>query len=132
MIFVSGCVSIPAEKSTPAKTLTLKKNIFPDVRNVGIGMTKTEVESILGNAVIKGYRKNEQSGAMEPLTLPSPYKIEKITSGGLEYEVHYYIYRIEKADGTVDDNELYPIIFLNGKVFEKGPEGLAKLKTGNI
>lgn len=128
----AGCVSMEPGQISGPQRVEVRRNFFPDPQKIGIGMGRSEVDAIMGTATIIGYSKDGQSGAMEPVTVPEPYRTEKLTSDGREYEVLYYLHAVKRSDGVVSDDELYPVIFINGKVIDKGAEALEQLRAGKI
>ncbi len=72
----------------------------------------TQVHKIMGQELLIGYAF--ESDKYQPLTIPNPYRIEKIKGG--EYTIEYYIEAIRQADGIVKDDELMPLVFQDGKL----------------
>lgn len=71
------------------------------------GMTKQEVNQIMGNNSIKG------SGAY----IGNPYKTETFkTKDGQSIFIFWYYTQINSSNGHVDDDELTPVVFKNGKM----------------
>ncbi len=113
---LAGCVSIPADKPTPAVApaeVLLNENALKEVQE---GMTATQVHEIMGQELVIGY--TFVSGSYRPLTVPNPYKLETIKAGG--YMIEYYIDAIRRPDGIVSDDELMPLVFKDGKLIGRG------------
>ena len=119
-ILAAGCANIAVYEPVRAgETQTLLLN-ESGLKSVQDGMSQDEVHALLGQTIVIGYRGGEHSAGYEPLTIPNPYKTEKIALKGAEYTVEYYVSAVRQPDGVISDNELEPVIFKNGKTAGKG------------
>ncbi len=101
---------------------------FVTLRQVLIGMSRTEVRAVLALPVIVGYTlPDRDSQQYKPLTEDNPRRSETLKKGRKTYEVDYYLVGIQKQDGQINDDELVPLVFRNGKLIGMGWEFLNKL-----
>ena len=115
-LIVSGCASTPAYnpmQMTSQQELLLNESGFKALQD---GMTMDQVHKIMGQDLVIGY--GEENANYKPLTVANPYKTETIK--GTDYIVEYYIESIRQPDGIVNDNELLPLIFKDGKLSGRG------------
>jgi len=119
---LSGCVSILVFES-PVQTVGKR---IADIHKVRFGMTETEVMSILGSEVIIGFEKSENMDeALVPITIKQPFRSEIISNK----KILYYFTFINRADGTVSEDELTPLIFKNDRLIGKGEDDLFEIKN---
>jgi hypothetical protein len=113
---LAGCASTPAYN--PMKTVSQQELLLNEsgLKAVQEGMTLEQVHKIMGQELMIGYEF--QSPEYKPLTIPNPYKSEVIK--GTAYIIEYYIEAIRQPDGIVNDNELMPLIFKDGKLIGRG------------
>lgn len=75
-----------------------------------IGMTKTEVNSIMGTKGVNTvYQKTN-----------NPYRSEILRGKDKNFEVWYYVTDKKKADNAITDDELTPLIFDGNKLIGWG------------
>jgi len=125
-VFLYGCVTI--EETTSAYSFVSEKKPeeefgrkFLSTRQALEGMTKKEVESVLGKEVLVGYELTQrESGQYKPITLENPYRTEPLQKAKKSYQVDYYLVGIAQPDNVVSDNELVPLVFLDDKLIGKG------------
>jgi len=113
---LAGCASTPAYNPmqvTNQQEFLLNESGFKAVQE---GMTLDQVHKIMGQDLVIGY--TYQSPDYKPLTIANPFKSEAIE--GTNYFVEYYIESIRQPDGIVNDNELMPLIFKDGKLVGRG------------
>ena len=113
---LTGCASAPVYNPVQASVhpeVLLNESGLKEVKE---GMTADQVHKIMGQELRIGYAF--ESDKYQPLTIPNPYRIEKIKGG--EYTVEYYIEAIRQADGIVKDDELMPLVFQDGKLVGRG------------
>ena len=116
ILTLAGCATTPAYnpmQSINREELLLNQSSFKALVD---GMTLDQVHKIMGDALVIGYE--EQSANYKPLTIPNPYKSEAIQ--GTDYFIEYYIDSIRQPDGFINDSELMPLIFKNGKLSGRG------------
>lgn len=133
-LVLSGCVSVDYTKTPPQPDVDItpfkEKGKLTNIKHVYKGMTKQNVEQIMGDRVTIGYRiNNVVSGAHEPIYLDNPYKVETIKTEDKSYEVYYYLTQIMIADGKISDNELTPLVFEDSILIGKGTNELSKIKN---
>ncbi|MBF0511728.1 MAG: hypothetical protein HQL13_05290 [Candidatus Omnitrophica bacterium] len=116
VLTLAGCASTPSYNPmmvASQQEFLLNENGFKALQD---GMSLDEVHKIMGQALTIGYQY--QSPDYKPLTIPNPYKTDKIQ--GTDYVVEYYIASIRQPNGVINDNELLPIVFKNGKLYGRG------------
>jgi len=113
VLFFTGC---QGEKES-----NLEREM-PGPGGITVGMTKTEVQS----AMLDEVRKLQMVGRVK-----NPYSTE-LREGveGRIYEVMLYYSGLTQGDNRVSDDELMPIVLLEGKVVGWGWEFLDEV-TGN-
>ena len=121
-MLVAGCTSSLDRVRTANRRNLLK---------LSVGMTKERAIAIMGH-------KSGGGWFGEP-TVNSPYKSEILQGKDKNFEVLYYYTDVESTvytanPATVQDNELAPLIFDNGKLIGWGAdflEGIKKQKIGD-
>ena len=120
---LSGCTAI----EVPA--LSDDRGALTSINRVQIGMTESDVRTIMGDRLKIGYKETEiHSGIIEDISIPSPHQQEDLQINGKTYRVLYYYITVVKSDGIVSDDELTPLIFQNNKLVGRGEEFIAKLR----
>ena len=113
---LAGCAASvvynPMQVASQEEVL-LNENGFKTVEE---GMTLDQVHKIMGTELVIGYAF--QSPNYKPLTIPNPYKSEAIQ--GSSYLIEYYIESIRQPDGIVNDSELMPFVYKDGKLIGRG------------
>ena len=90
-----------------------------NLNKISIGDTKKEVLEIMGTKSITTYGVNFWIySRTEKIT--NPWKTEILTKDNKTYEVLFYYTDVKDRDGSINDDELTPIIFYNGKVIGYG------------
>jgi hypothetical protein len=82
-----------------------------NLNKISIGMTKSDVLNIMGTTTIRS-----EDGTM----INSPFRSETTTQNGLNYEIHFFYTDTKKMDGSITDDELTPVVYLDGKVVGYG------------
>ena len=96
-----GCASMDAIRTTNRENLN----------KLSIGMTKSEVLSLMGTETIKTMVQ----------TITNPYKTEILQGkNGKTLEVLYYYTEIKRTDDIITDDSLTPLVFDNGKLIGWG------------
>ena len=117
-LFAAGCAAIGG----PLKSLTRIEQVRP-------GMSRDEISGILGDQVVIGYEITDpKQGSTKPIVIPNPQRVEMIAPGTKTYEAVYYFTHIVKADGSITDDELTPLIFEGGRLAGKGWYFLNKIR----
>lgn len=107
--------------------LNMASRRFLSLRQIYVGMTRQEVEGVLGNQVIIGYEiHDEETGQYAPMTVKNPYRQEQIVDGDKVYEIDYYFVGINAADGQITDDELSPLVFVKNQLMGYGWDYLDK------
>jgi len=102
---------------------------FVILRQVQIGMSRTEVRAVLALPVIVGYELRDRGlQRYKPLTEENPRKSQSFKRGGKEYFVDYYLVGIQNQDGKITDDELAPLVFYREELIGMGWDYLNKLK----
>jgi len=76
------------------------------------GMTKQEVISIMGTETIFG----------NYVSIGRPFRNSMYNKNGDVIEIFYYFTEIDNSNGVIDDGELTPLVFINGKLDSWGWE----------
>ena len=120
IFFIAGC-AISLEREVPHTDLSGVSRRFITFRQVHNGMSEKEVESVLGSMVIVGYElQDAASEQYKPMTVRNPVRREKYNKGGRVYDVVYYLAGIKSSDGKMSDDEMVPLVFLDGKLVGSG------------
>ena len=128
VIFTAGCVSAPVyEPMHAAQTQTLLLNEGA-LKAVKAGMTADEVHTLMGQTIVIGYSARGNGPDYDPLTIPNPYKVEKLTVGTTEYLVEYYVSAVHQPDGKVSDDEIEPLVFKAGVLSGRGWNYLNRIR----
>jgi len=80
------------------------------INGFSIGMTKEAVMQTMGSKPI----------ISEGQEFNNPYRSEVITGVDKKYEVLYYATDVNVNDGIISDNEVTPVVFLDGKLIGWG------------
>jgi hypothetical protein len=121
---VSGCAvttvspsaktPVPAPQATEAHTFAAEATI----KKLMLGVSREEALALIGRNAIVGYEL--KGSEYKPVTMPNPYRSQKITKGADVFVVDYYVTGIDKADGAVTNDEVTPLIFEADKLVGKG------------
>jgi hypothetical protein len=103
VLFLTGCVGFPELRNSNREKLS----------QIQIGMSKTQVETIMG-----------QNGFMD---IKQPYRREVFESNGNAFEVLYY-YTDFIQDFQPIDTGMTPVIFRNGRFIGTGKDFLFKVR----
>ncbi len=133
-IFLIGCTtaSLNNKVSNTSKVfndLDGRRNLT-NISHVYLGMTYSEVISIMGDKFNIGYKQDESTfRILEPITIKSPYRVEALKFKDNRYRVVYFYTKIQKSDGIISDDELTPLVFQDDKLIGKGKDYLFHLKN---
>jgi outer membrane protein assembly factor BamE (lipoprotein component of BamABCDE complex) len=90
-----------------------KKNIA----QLSVGMTRLDVEKVIGNGVAGGTFGDIVFGRLQHLQVRNPMREERVRGpDGVEYEVLFYYTDLRQRDDKITDDELTPVVFRDGKV----------------
>jgi len=112
----AGCASTPVYNPMQVASqeeVLLNESGFKAIQE---GMSLDQVHKIMGQELVVGYAL--QGPNYKPLTIPNPYRRETVT--GTDYLIEYYIEAIHQPDGVINDSELMPLIFKDGKLLGRG------------
>ena len=102
LLFLSGCVS-----SNPTTT-KIRADTREKMLNLSVGMTKQEIYAAMGTETITSV-----SGHV----IKKPYKTEMYRSSkGNRIEILYYYTELKKSDDAITDDELTPLVLIDGKL----------------
>ena len=124
-IFVlSGCVAIAPEKTLKERLVippiaVAATDALTNIDHVYVGMTRSEVRNIMGEALTIGYEKREDE-VYEPIVLKQPYRQEDLIVNDIHYQIDFYVSSITEADGVIAEDEYVPLIFIDDKLVGKG------------
>jgi hypothetical protein len=87
------------------------------MEKLSVGMTRTEVESVMGNARAGGGLPEVLFGRVQYLAAQNPMREEPLTgTDGADYLVLFYYTDVRQRDDKISDDELTPVVFRAGKV----------------
>ncbi len=75
------------------------------------GMTRAEVLEAMGTEPMEYNRGMFRTGA-----IPQPWDSEEHVVGGESVEILYYVTDIRSADGEISDDELTPLVLVEGRL----------------
>jgi hypothetical protein len=88
-----------------------------NLARISVGMTRLEVESVMGNARAGGGLPEIAFGRVQYLAVRNPMRVENVMAkDGSEYVVLFYYTDVRTKDDKVTDDELTPVAFRDGKV----------------
>lgn len=100
-LLLLGCASLDTARTQNREHLN----------TLTVGMTRDQVLSIMGTKTIKTHERLQGTG-----TITNPYRTESYMANGRRIEVVYYYTDLKRADGAITDDELTPIVLVDGKV----------------
>ncbi|MFC1699919.1 DUF3192 domain-containing protein [Candidatus Omnitrophota bacterium] len=103
---LAGCATLSQIRATNRERLN----------KISIGMTKQEVLDTMGTKTTNAY---DSAGSLSEV-INNPYKTETLRSKDKTFEVLYYYTEIKSADGAINDDELTPLVFDEGKLLGWG------------
>lgn len=95
-LLLVGCVSLDAIRAENRQRLM----------NLSTGMTKSEVLAVMGTKTIMS----------EDGQINNPYRTEMYRSQGHTFELLLYYTDKKRADGAITDDELTPLVIMDGKL----------------
>jgi len=87
-----------------------------NLARVSPGMTRMEVESVMGNARAGGKLPEVLFGRVQYLEAKNPMREEAAKGAEGDYLVLFYYTDVKKLDDRITDEELTPVVFRDGKV----------------
>ena len=100
VLLLVGCASVGSVRTKNRERLT----------KLSVGMSKSEVLKTMGTGTTYDYFSR-------PSRINNPYRTETLKGkDGKLYEVLHYYTDIKKSDFAITDDELTPIVLLDGKV----------------
>lgn len=88
-----------------------------NLAKIAPGMTRMEVESVMGGARAGGKLPEVLFGRVQYLEAKNPMREETLSGAdGAEYLVLFYYTDAKKLDDKITDDELTPVAFRDGKV----------------
>ena len=118
LVLLWGCETMSS--GVPLENAAVSRR-FVSFRQVYTGMTRQEVEGVLGTEVIIGYESREADPSRYyPITMKNPTRQAEVVKDGRTYQVDYYFAGIEKADGQITDDELVPLVFYKDRLVGSG------------
>lgn len=120
-VLLAGCAAIEVQEQAPAAVETSLSRRFVTLRQIAPGMTRPEINSLLGSEIVIGYELvNPANGQYKPITVKNPYRSETVKKGPKEFVVDYYLVGIKEPDDQVTDDELVPLVFQRDKFMGSG------------
>ena len=113
---LAGCATSPVYNPMQVQSPAEIELNTQGLKALQEGQTLDQVHKIMGQELVVGYQ--DQTPGYKPLSIPNPYKSEAIKNSN--YIIEYYIEAIRQPDGIVNDNELMPLIFKDGKLVGRG------------
>ena len=95
-VLLTGCASLDAIRSQNRQSLM----------SLSAGMSKAEVLTVMGTKTI-----NSENGQIN-----NPYRTEMYRSQGHTFELLFYYTDLKRRDGAITDDELTPLVIMDGKL----------------
>jgi Protein of unknown function (DUF3192). len=95
-LLLAGCVSLDAIRAENRQRLM----------NLSTGMTKSEVLAVMETKIL-----TSENGQIN-----NPYRTEMYRSQGHTFELLLYYTDKKRADGAITDDELTPLVIMDGKL----------------
>ena len=133
-MFLAGYMTIDAQDSYGARDQHISEmkymtRRFISLRQVHVGMTRSEVGSVLAFPVITGYELSDPQGQQyKPITQKNPYRTEVFEKNRKSYTIDYYLVGIKNQDDKIADEELVPLVYHDKKLIGLGWEYVEKIK----
>lgn len=111
-MFLAGCATLTVSKLTAKNRMSLV--------HLSAGMSKQEVLAIMGTGISAYTCEDAVSKACREVTINNPYRTEMTESSGKASEVYYYLTDLKNKNCEVEEDELTPLAFENGKLIGWG------------
>jgi len=95
-IILSGCAQLSQIRADNRQKLN----------QLSSGMTKQEVLNVMGTKTVTA----------QDTVITNPYRTEMYRSNGHVFEIILYYTDIHKQDGAITDDELTPLVIIDGKL----------------
>lgn len=109
-VFVSGC----AGAGSLVKITDAASNNRGSLSKIAVGMDKEQVMDIMGRDVIQA------RCCFWRVPIANPYKTEILQGQGKSFEVLYYFTDAPDTDCRIDEENLTPLVFLDGEIIGWG------------
>jgi hypothetical protein len=120
-VFMFGCASTPCQVKVSAMDVAVKNT--KHVTQLTLGMTKEQVEAVMGTESIK------IKCWLREVEIKNPTKTEVFGGNGKSFEVLYYLTNTEYAGWEiVEYDDLTPLVFLDNKLIGVGELFLREVK----
>jgi hypothetical protein len=118
-VFLSGCATMTASTLTANNRLNLV--------HLKRGMPKAKVLAIMKSGT-RVYSCDQAATKVLPkVTINNPYRTEMIETSGRTLEVVYYVTSLDNNDCAINESELTPLVFEDGKLIGWGATFLCEL-----
>jgi len=112
LVALGGCSTLMVDPLEQLRTENKAK-----VEKLAVGMTRMEVESVMGDARAGGGLPEVLFGRVQYLQARNPMREESLTgTDGAGYLVLFYYTDVRQRDDKITDDELTPVVFRDGKV----------------
>ncbi len=99
----------------------LREHNKQNLAKLAPGMTRMEVESVMGHAHAGGGLPEVVFGRVQYLRATNPMREETVRGAdGRDYLVLFYYTEVKQLDDRITDDELTPVVFRDGKVVGVG------------
>lgn len=116
--FACGCASA----STQVKTIDVADKNHSKLMKLALGMSKQEVLAVMGT---------DQASAkcwFVDIKIDNPYKNEILQGYIKKFEILYYYTNSHDTDCNIDESDLTPMVFENGKLLGWGQNFFKSIK----
>jgi len=100
------------ESTSPELVELRQQNQSIIASRLNIGMSESEVRAAFGDRTARGVAEKDA----RELYVPNPYKTETVYCDEGTAKVLWYYSRINCDNGLVADDELTPVLFVNGRI----------------
>ena len=113
---VAGCSTLMVDPLEQLRT-----NNKQSLAKVAPGMTRMQVESVMGHERVGGGLPEVVFGRVQYLRAKNPMREETVRGAdGRDYLVLFYYTDVKQLDDKITDDELTPVVFREGKVVGVG------------
>jgi hypothetical protein len=107
VLLVACAPQISKIRSRNAQTLT----------RLEVGMTRDQVLDLMGREMVRvKVTTSDDPYEFELADIPHPYRTESYEAAGSRFEVLYYLTSETSRDRAITDDELTPIVLIDGRV----------------
>jgi len=123
ILFLCGCVSV-----NQTRMATVARDNNGKLARLSAGMTKDQAMAAMGTDTVRA------RCCFWTVKINNPYKTEILEGQGLKFEVLYYYANVQDWDCGVDESDLTPLVFQDGKLIGWGESFLREttIKYGII